>query len=237
MTDTMSAKVHIGISPLVGVKRTASLLARFSAKHPHARLCYHECSLDELHAEIARGRLDVIIVPNDPQIPVRAEYMRLPLMLDRLLFIPRLSQHDHWRAVECVAVRDIADERFVLLRDTCGLTRATNRLFQAQGYSVNRHVGEASSYRAILEWTEVSLASGILPNSKILEHRGIVIPILDGGHPVAIEYIVLGKPPKVATKIFTELWDSLLESKVALGRDMLAEEMPAQFDRWQLNRA
>ncbi|MBS0232211.1 MAG: LysR family transcriptional regulator substrate-binding protein [Proteobacteria bacterium] len=233
----MSAKAHIGISPLVGVKRAESILARFKAKHPHARLCYHECSLDELHAEFVRGRLDVIIVPNDPQIPVRPEYMRLPLMLDRLLFVPRRSQHERWRPVECVAVKDIADERFVLLPDTCGLTRATYRLFQAHGCSINRHVGEASSYRAILEWTEVSLASEILPNSKILEHREIVIPILDGGHPVAIEYIVLGKPPKVATKIFTELWDSLLESEVALASGMLAEEKPAQSSCWHLSRA
>ncbi|MBS0251503.1 MAG: hypothetical protein JSR78_10635, partial [Proteobacteria bacterium] len=123
-----------------------------------------------------------------------------------------------------------------VLIGTCGLTRATNRLFQNQGYSINRHEGEASSYRAILEWTEVSLASGILPNSKVLDHRGIVVPIVDDGHPVAIEYTVLGKPPKVAAKIFTELWDSLLESKIALGRDTPADEMSTQSDYWHVGR-
>lgn len=224
----MSQQVHIGISPLVGMKRTENLLARFKEKHPLTLLCYQESCLDELYAEIARGRLDVIIVPFDLQIPSRREYMRLPLMLDRLSFVPRSSQHEYWHTVECVTVSDIAQEKFVLLPDTCGLTRATNQLFQSHGYSVNRHIGEASSYQAILEWTEASVASGILPISKVSDHRGIAIPIADDGHPVAIEYIALGKSRKETKKIFTELWDSLLESKVALVHCNATDEMPAQ---------
>lgn len=69
----------------------------------------------------------------------------------------------------------------------------------------------------MLDWIDASLCSGILPDSKVKGYRGVVIPIVDNGRPVAIEYIVFGRLPAVAPQLFTELWDCLLESRIALG--------------------
>ncbi|MBS0251126.1 MAG: hypothetical protein JSR78_08675, partial [Proteobacteria bacterium] len=43
-----------------------------------------------------------------------------------------------------------------------------------------------------------------------------------------IEYSIIGKPSTISETVFTELWDCLLESKVALGQDGLGEDKGRQ---------
>ncbi len=220
----MSTKVQIGLSPLIGVARAESILARFKARSPTTERIYCETGIDKLHSRLARGLVDIIIVPRDPHELAAADCVLLPLMSDRLMFVPRSSERARWLGVEGVTVKDIANEKFVLLPETCGLTRATLKLFQSQGFSISRSQGQASCYNSILEWSDVSLASGILPISKVRNFQECVIPILDGGHPVVIEYSIMGKPSTIPKNVFTELWDCLLEIKVAIGKDDLGEE-------------
>ncbi|MBS0270800.1 MAG: LysR family transcriptional regulator substrate-binding protein [Proteobacteria bacterium] len=224
----MSTKVQIGLSPLIGVARAESILARFKSRSPTTERVYSETSIDKLYSRLARGLLDIIIVPNHPCGLAEADCVLLPLMSDQLMFVPRSSERAHWLGVEGVTVKDIVNEKFVLLPDTCGLTRAAIKLFQSQGFSLSRCEGQASCYNSILEWSDVSLASGILPISKVRNFQQRVIPILDGGHPVVIEYSIIGKPSTIPKNVFTELWDCLLEIKVALGQEGLGEERGRQ---------
>ncbi|MBS0251641.1 MAG: LysR family transcriptional regulator substrate-binding protein, partial [Proteobacteria bacterium] len=186
----MATKVQIGLSPLIGVARAESILARFKSRSPTTERVYCETGIDKLHSRLVRGLLDVIIVPSDSHTLAPADCVRLPLMSDQLMFVPRSSERANWLGIEGVTVKDIANEKFILIPDICGLTRATLKLFQSIGASLSRCSGQASSYNSILEWSNVSLASGILPISKVRNFQGLVIPILDGGHPVVIEYSI-----------------------------------------------
>lgn len=140
-------------------------------------------------------------------------------MLEQLVFVPRSTERQHWRTVDCVTVSDIAGEKFVLLPDNCGLTRTTQRLFAAKGHGINAYDVPVANYRSMLNCIEASLCSGILPDSQVKDYDGVVIPIVDNGRPIAIEYMVFGRQPKSNPRLFTELWDCLLESRVTLGRD------------------
>lgn len=213
----MNKKIQIGISSLIGVKRAEELLSRFKAKRPDVELVYHERSLDELQTIFDLGNADIIIAPQDSPIQPTPDCLRFPFMLEQLVFVPRSAYRQHWETIDCVTVNDIAAENFVLLPDKCGLTRTTQRLFASQGHTIRAHETPATSYQLMLDWIDASLCSGILPDSKVKGYRGVVIPIVDNGRPVAIEYIVFGRLPAVAPQLFTELWDCLLESRIALG--------------------
>jgi hypothetical protein len=120
--------------------------------------------------------------------------------------------------MECVTVSDIAAEAFVLLPDNCGLTRTTRHLFRSQGHAINAYEHRATGYQSMLDFVDASLCSVTLPESKIRDYPGTVIPIVDNGRPVAIEYIVFGQASNLPRKKFTELWDCLLESKLTVTR-------------------
>lgn len=222
----MNAKLQIGISSLVGVKRAEKLLCRFKVKRPDVELVYCECALDELHAMFKLGHANIIIVPHAAPIRLGADCLCLPLMLEQLVFVPRSTEREYWDNVDCVTVDDIATETFVLLPDKCGLTRTTQGLFAAQGHSIRVYDIPATSYQSMLNCVEASLCSGILPDSQVKGYHGVVVPIVDNGRPIAIEYIVCGRQPGTNPKLFTELWDCLLESRITLGHDTSGVDSP-----------
>lgn len=216
--------LQVGISPLVGVRRAAKILARFRAKYPSVDVVFRESNLDGLCNSLNRGAFDLVIAPCNADLHLAADCVCLSIEMDPLLFLPKAGERSKWRDVESVALSDIAGETFVLMPDNCGLTRVTARLFDESRLELKRYAGEASAYAAIQEFAEAGVAAGILPVSKFQEQDELAIPIVQDGRPVALEYFVLGKPSTIPQELFRQLWDSLLEVKSALKRKSPAEE-------------
>lgn len=223
----MSATAQIGVTTLIGAERAEVIFSRFKAKHPEVPLEYREGCVEELQNMFKLRQADLIIVPHDTDFELDADILRLPLMLEQLFFIPRFSERSRWEAMECVTVSDIAAEAFVLLPDNCGLTRTTRHLFHSQGHAINAYERRATGYQSMLDFVDASLCSVTLPESKIRDYPGTVIPIVDNGRPVAIEYIVFGQASNLPRKKFTELWDCLLESKLTVTRPSPCSTTPA----------
>lgn len=211
-----SAPVQVGISPLIGIRRAEEILSRFRGKHPDVEVVYRESNFRVLHDLLRRRLIDLVITPYDPAVSVDADFVRLSLESDHLAFVPMAADRAKWASVDSVSPSDIAQETFVLVPDGCGLACATRRMFESNSLALRRYAGEASSYSAVLEWADLNLGSGILPMSKIPSDMTCAIPVLENGHPVAIEYYVLGKPSTISPELFSQLWDSLLEAKIML---------------------
>jgi len=104
-------------------------------------------------------------------------------------------------------LKEIAEEHFVLVPNACGLAQVTKALFDEQDLHLQRYAGEASSYAAIQEWTQLGLGAGILPSSKLsAESRKRAIAITKDGAPLTITYFALGKPNTVPPALLNDLW-------------------------------
>lgn len=215
-TTSKASTIQVGFSPIVGIRRTEQILSRFRSKHPDVEVVYRESNFRDLHDLLRRRQADLIICPYETSIAMEADFVRLALESDPLVFVPRAATRDQWSEHESVSPADIADESFVLVPDGCGLTCATRRVFDSNKLSLRRYSGEASSYGAMLEWANLDLASGILPLSKVDAETTPYVPLMQNGHPIVIDYYALGKPSTISPHLFSQLWDSLLEAKMVL---------------------
>lgn len=208
--------VHVGLSPVVGIRQAEDMLEPYHARRPEIGLIYHEGNLDELCDLLRRSEIDIIVSPiAHRSAPVSDCVMQL-LRSEPLFFIPRKEDSGRWAGKNSVSIKDIADEQFVLVPNVCGLTQVTKTLFDEHSCMLNRYPGEASSYAVVSEWAKLGLGSGILPQSKIAQDRSghQSIPIMKDGLPVEIEYWALGKPNTVPPELFAELWETLQAARV-----------------------
>lgn len=220
---------QVGISPLVGIKRAGRILSSFRTKHPSVEVVFRESTLEDLCALLNRGIIDVVIAQDDVELPFAPDCVSFSLEQDPLVFLPKLDQRAKWRKVESVCPQEIASEIFVLVPRNCGLSRITEKLFEKNRLELKRYPAEASGYTAVKEFAEAGLACGILPISKLSDHEGPAIPIIQHGNPVAIEYFVSGRPSTISPELFSQLWDSLLEVKASLSciHEEFAEPWPS----------
>ncbi|WP_424958805.1 LysR family transcriptional regulator [Hyphomicrobium sp. 1Nfss2.1] len=208
--DNPAMTLHVGISPLVGIKLAEALLEPFRQGRPDVGVIYREGNLSTLCDDLKREQLDLVIAPFDKRSIPAGDYLLQSLCSEPLLFLPRSEEKDRWHGVNQVEVETIAGEEFVLVPNACGLAQVTKGLFDDQRLTLHRYPGEASSYAAVQEWTQIGLGCGILPESKVnSEGRKRAITILRDGEPVNISYFALGKPNTVPPTVLDELWEML----------------------------
>ncbi|HML41867.1 MULTISPECIES: LysR family transcriptional regulator [Hyphomicrobium] len=208
--------VHVGLSPIIGIRRAEAILSRFRAKHPETDVIYHERNFNELCLLLQQRQLDIILAPYDLDTSLNLELFCVSLECDPLIFLPTPSSKPKWELFDSVTLADIANETFVMLSDGCGLASFTKQIFKSHNIVLRQHSGEASGYGALYEWTQAGIGSGILPRSCIADKEFPGIPIVQNGHPVTIEYFALGRPSTISPRLFSQLWDSLLETKIVL---------------------
>jgi DNA-binding transcriptional LysR family regulator len=209
---------QVGISPLVGIKRAGRILSIFRARHPSVEVVLRESTLEDLCALLNSGTIDVAIAQHDAELPFSPDCVSFSLEQDPLVFLPKFDQRNKWRNFESVSPQEIASETFVLVPRNCGLSRITEKLFEQNGLELKRYPAEASGYTAVKEFAEAGLACGILPISKLSDHEGPAIPIIQDGSPVAIEHFVSGRPSTISPELFLQFWDSLREVKASPSR-------------------
>lgn len=143
--------VHIGISPLVGIRKAEDIISFFRARKPDVDIVYHEGNLDDLLVRMRHAQIDLILSPLSPELLPAHEYSTLLLDSEPLMFIPRREVAGRWRNADRVTVREIADESFVLVSAACGLTQVVRKIFDASQRRVIRYPGEASSYATVMD--------------------------------------------------------------------------------------
>jgi DNA-binding transcriptional LysR family regulator len=88
-----------------------------------------------------------------------------------------------------VFLKDIADETYVMVPDTCGLTRATRAIFRSHRLKLREYAGEALGYQVLEEWAKLGVGAAILPRSKISTENQSALSIIEkSGEPLMLSY-------------------------------------------------
>ena len=107
--------IHVGISPVVGIRRAEELFACFKLKRPETKIVYRENN--DLTDLLRRGEVDIVVAPFSSSLPIDGDCQALALDSDPLMFIPRSSDLARWAGRTSVDLEEIAAEVFVLVSD------------------------------------------------------------------------------------------------------------------------
>jgi DNA-binding transcriptional LysR family regulator len=213
-SEKSPSTVQVALSPIVGIQRAEKILSRFKAKNPGISIVYRECNFRDLYDLLSCDQIDIALTPFDTSLALNKDCLLISLESDPLVFVPMFSERGSWANIDNVSLADIAHERFILVPDSCGLTSCTKQLFEKNNLILRQCAGEASTYSSVQEWAHMNLAAGILPKSRVRDDEVVNIPIVHNGHPITIDYFALGKPSTMSPHLFSQVWDSLLETKL-----------------------
>jgi LysR family hydrogen peroxide-inducible transcriptional activator len=168
--------VRIGVSPLVNTILLGLIIDPFQRQHPAVDMVLREMNLADLHRMLEDGQLDFAFgVAGVHKKP----WVTAPLYREALLFVPRGLEWSGRAGARSVALKDIAEETFVMVPDACGLARATRALFRSQRRKLREYPGEAMSYQVLEQWAGLGIGAAIMPRSKLSAKAKRVLPIVD----------------------------------------------------------
>jgi DNA-binding transcriptional LysR family regulator len=195
--------LRIGVSPLIDAHLLGLIVEPFKRHHPDIAVVLREMNLADLARLLDDGQLDVVFgVAGIHKKPL----MAAPLYREGLLFVPRKLEGPARPGTRSVALKDIAQETYVMVPDACGLARATRALFRSHRRKLQEYPGEAMSYQVLEQWAGLGIGAAILPRSKLSARTRNALPIVDKeGHEVTLAFEATWKrdaDPRGATAAF-----------------------------------
>lgn len=178
-TDPDGRAIRMGVSPLIDAGLVSAAFTAVRALTPPRALVLREANMDQLRAALSTGDLDMILVPAVTPMP---RYRRLEIAREPIVVV---STDSETTPVEVTAV---GDDPLILMADTCGLTRFTENLLEANGRPLHRYSGEAMTYRVLEDWARLGLGAALLPKSKLTAASAAHRRLTADGHDVEIAY-------------------------------------------------
>ena len=179
LTEPGEAKIRVGVSPLIGPHLVARAFSMACGLPVPRDLVLREANMQDLRGCLLAGQLDMILIPTVAAMP-RFEH--------RVIDIEPVVVITSAGPGAPLEIEEAAKEQFILVPDTCGLTRFTTQLFGSRGLPLRTYPGEAASYGVLEEWTKLGLGSAMVPRSKLtapgVPHR----PLADQGREVQISF-------------------------------------------------
>ena len=154
--------LKVGMSPLVNTKFVALLTNSYKNQNSGLAILLIEENLEVLDEKLKNRELDLILAP---VVNKRSNKNSMLLYEEDLFLISNDS-----RSSSKVQVKDIRDNTFVMVPDSCGLSEITRSLLRTTRREVKEYEGKALSYQVLADWASHGLGSAILPTSKILPH-------------------------------------------------------------------
>jgi DNA-binding transcriptional LysR family regulator len=182
--------IRIGTSPLISSAILKAVVEPFQQQNPNVELVFREMNLDDLYKMLESGLLDFVFGPVGVSTATRGRKMEHAILYrEPLLFIPRRSEWQGPTQKKSVKFDDIAEETFVMVPDTCGLSQATRALFRSHRRRIHEYSGQALSYQVLEQWANLGIGSAVLPKSKLTPKNDVALSITDkAGLPVTIEF-------------------------------------------------
>lgn len=215
-SEQAGLRLHVGLSPTVGLRRAADLLRGFAEAYVNdVGIVYHEENVESLFRLLQAGSLDIVIAPAEPFNLDRSQLAFTQLRQERLFFLPQGGTFRRWAGKREVMLEEIANLEFIMIPDSCGLSPAIQRLFAERKLKMRCYPGVASNHHVVQEWVSNGLGSGILPESQCsFGQRGrLAIPVVDNGKPLTIDYVAFGRPGTVSAELFNAAWKCLIETE------------------------
>lgn len=180
--------MRIGVSPVVGVKFVALVIEPFRVRNPDIDVVFREMNLAEMVTLLEGGQLDFVFGPVDQNPSLQMNLDGAAFHKEPLVFVPSSSIRAKYLRAKSVSLKEIAGETFVMVPDTCGLTRTTREIFKRKRLKLREYSGKAMSYGVLQEWAELGIGSAILPSSKLCQGQVAEILIVEGADPLQIHY-------------------------------------------------
>jgi LysR family hydrogen peroxide-inducible transcriptional activator len=168
--------IRIGTSPLINTQLLGLMIEPFKRDHRDVDMVLREMNMADLYRMLEAGQLDFVFGVADVQ---KGPWLRTPLYREALLFIPRGREWPGTNSARSVALKDIAEETFVMVPDACGLARATRALFRTHRRKLHEYPGEALSYQVLEQWAGLGIGAAIMPKSKLSSEAKGAWPIID----------------------------------------------------------
>ncbi len=180
--------VRIGVSPIVEMSKLVSILSDYRTRNADVEVVFKECFVGELDDRLREGTIDLAVWPRS--VPDTATMEVTTLYSEPWVFVPNASSATA-RDQSPVSVRRIAGQSLILTSGYCGLSQATQSMFDQMGIELTLYPGRAISYSAIEEWSDLGLGAGLLPASKVSHRRqGACVPVLDPDGKAALLDVV-----------------------------------------------
>jgi LysR family hydrogen peroxide-inducible transcriptional activator len=168
--------IRIGTSPLVSARLLGLMIEPFRRQNSGVDIVLREMNMADLYRMLGDGQLDFVFgVAGVHRGPWATTY----LYREPLLFVPRGREGRGKPGARSVALKDIADETYVMVPDACGLARATRALFRSHRRKLHEYSGEAMSYQVLEQWAGLGIGAAIMPGSKLSDHAKGAMRILD----------------------------------------------------------
>jgi len=179
-TEPGQRTIHMGVSPLISPQLVARAYAAVCALDQPRDLVLREANMKDLRAGLLAGELDVMLIPSVEPLP---GFEHRIIDSEPVVIVDSTpAGHDP------VDLGEAADDAFILVPDSCGLTTFTTQLFDAHDLPMSTYPGEASSYRVLEQWANLGLGTAILPLSKLSSPDAPHRPLRDDGIEVEIFY-------------------------------------------------
>jgi len=181
--------LSIGFSPLSDVRLIQAIVKPFVEFSSSVKPFFKEAFLTVLESKLATGEFEFAIRPKLPAQNSNG-MSQTSFYQEPVYLIPRDGNTKLKGSTNPIQIRELNNEPFALIPDTCGHAPATRSWFDDQGITLNEYHGQAMSYQVMQDWANLGLASAILPWSKISQaNRVIARPIyLEKNKPANIEY-------------------------------------------------
>lgn len=189
LANPTARMIRLGVSPLIGVKLADLAIEPFRRANPGVEIIFRELNLSEMVRLLDQGQLHFVLGPTDPLAALPAHHQSAFFHDEALVFVPGRHSRARYQPKPDVSLKDIAGETFVMVPDSCGLTRTTRALFGQLRLSLREYSGQAMSYSVLQEWAELGIGSAILPRSKLTSGvDGLPRIRAADGSPVRIRY-------------------------------------------------
>ena len=174
--DLRRGRVTIGTTPTAGARLLPAALAAFNATYPGIELALCEAGSPTLVEALARGDLDLAIVI----LPVRRPALRVARLLTEEVVLAVATSHPLATAIppEGLAPENLADERFILVREGYGLRRMTMDMCARAGFTP-RVVLDGAEMDTVLGMVEAGLGVACLPRLALTGARHVAAPLAD----------------------------------------------------------
>jgi LysR family transcriptional regulator, hydrogen peroxide-inducible genes activator len=180
--------IRIGVSPVVSIKFVALVIEPFRLENPDTEIIFREMNMFEMLTLLEAGQLEFVFGPVDATPSGQVNLRSAAFHNEPLVFVPNNNTKTKYLQSKSVSLKDIVSESFVMVPDSCGLTRTTRELFKQKRLKLKEYSGKAMSYGVLQEWAELGIGSAILPRSKLHKGNSTGIVIAEGTKPLEIRY-------------------------------------------------
>jgi len=177
--------IRLGVSPLIDSGLVARAFAASRELLPERNLQLREANMMTLRDGLLSGALDLALMPAVSTIP---GCVQQTVYTEPVVILEPPAGHRTDPPSGPITLDSLGNYPLILVPDICGLTAFTVDLFANSDIPLHRYPGEASSYQAMEEWSQLGLGAALLPVSRLSGPGHSARELQHNDQPVLIGY-------------------------------------------------